>query len=70
MKPGSKGWKKFMAKLYGFGASVVFVRALFNIQHWPGSSPMLISGLGTASLIFIFSAFERIHADPNLDLLS
>lgn len=69
MKPGSKGWKKFMAKLYGFGAAVVIVGALFKIQHWPGASPMLIAGLGTEALIFIFSAFEPIHEDPNWELV-
>ncbi|MFM2201027.1 MAG: hypothetical protein RL040_227, partial [Bacteroidota bacterium] len=25
MKPGSKAWKKFMAKLYGIGAAVVII---------------------------------------------
>lgn len=25
MKPGSKGWKKFMSKLYGWGAAVVII---------------------------------------------
>lgn len=69
MKPGSKGWKKFMAKLYGFGAAVVIVGALFKIQHWPGASIMLIAGLGTEALIFIFSAFEPIHEDPNWELV-
>jgi len=69
MKPGSKGWKKFMAKLYGFGAAVVIVGALFKIQHWPGASAMLIVGLGTEALIFIFSAFEPIHEDPNWELV-
>ncbi|MEN9399320.1 MAG: hypothetical protein RL632_421 [Bacteroidota bacterium] len=69
MKPGSKGWKKFMAKLYGFGAAVVIVGALFKIQHWPGASLMLIIGLGTEALIFIFSAFEPIHEDPNWELV-
>ena len=61
MKPGSKGWKKFMAKLYGWGAAVVIVGALFKIQHWPGASPMLILGLGTEAFIFFMSAFEPIH---------
>ena len=42
----TKKWKMFMAKLYGFGAAVVIVGALFKIQHWPGASPMLIIGLG------------------------
>ena len=69
MKPGSKGWKKFMAKLYGFGAAVVIVGALFKIQHWPGAGPMLIAGLSTEALIFVFSAFEPIHEDPNWELV-
>jgi len=69
MKPGSKGSKKFMAKLYGFGAAVVIVGALFKIQHWPGASEMLIVGLSTEALIFIFSAFEPIHEDPNWELV-
>ncbi len=69
MKPGSKGWKKFMAKLYGFGAAVVIIGALFKIQHWPGASLMLIIGLSVEALIFIFSAFEPIHEDPNWELV-
>jgi gliding motility-associated protein GldL len=59
----SKGWKKFMAKLYGWGASVVIVGALFKIQHWPGAGPMLILGLSTEAIIFFFSAFEPIHEE-------
>ena len=38
MKPGSKKWKNFMAKLYGIGAAVVIIGALFKIQHWPMAS--------------------------------
>jgi len=59
----TKKWKLFMAKLYGFGAAVVIVGALFKIQHWPGAGPMLILGLGTEAVIFAFSAFEPIHED-------
>jgi len=69
MRPGSKKWKKFMAKLYGFGAAVVIVGALFKIQHWPGASMMLIIGLSTEAVIFIFSAFEPIHEDPKWELV-
>jgi gliding motility-associated protein GldL len=58
-----------MAKLYGFGAAVVIVGALFKIQHWPFASLMLIIGLSTEALIFIFSAFEPIHEDPNWELV-
>lgn len=50
MKPGSKQWKNFMAKLYGWGAAIVIIGALFKIQHWEGASLMLILGL---SLIHI-----------------
>jgi hypothetical protein len=33
----SSGWKSFMAKLYGIGASIVIIGALFKIQHWTGA---------------------------------
>jgi len=69
MKPGSKGWKKFMAKLYGFGAAIVIIGALFKIEHLPGASLMLTVGLLMEAVIFIFSAFEPIHEDPNLELV-
>lgn len=69
MKPGSKAWKKFMSKLYGFGAAVVIVGALFKIMHWPGAGPMLIVGLSTEAIIFVFSAFEPIHEDPDWTLV-
>ena len=69
MRPGSKGWKKFMAKLYGFGASVVIIGALFKIQHWPGAGIMLTVGLGTEAVIFFFSAFEPIHEEIDWSLV-
>lgn len=69
MKPGSKSWKKFMAKLYGWGASVVIIGALFKIQHYPGAGPMLIAGLGTEAIIFFFSAFEPLHEEPDWSLV-
>jgi len=69
MKPGSKKWKLFMAKLYGFGAAVVIIGALFKIQHWPFAGLMLIIGLSTEALIFIFSAFEPLHEDPDWTLV-
>ena len=61
----SKGFKKLMAKLYGWGASVVIVGALFKIQHWPFASLLLIIGLLTEAFIFALSAFEP--ADVELD---
>ncbi len=59
----SKGWKNFMAKLYGIGASVVIVGALFKIMHFPGAGIMLMAGLGTEAIIFFFSAFEPLHEE-------
>ncbi len=68
-KPGSKSWKKFMAKLYGLGGAVVILGALFKLQHYPGSDIMLIVGLGTETIIFAFSAFEPLHEDPDWSLV-
>ncbi len=64
-----KAWKNFMAKLYGWGAAVVIVGALFKIQHWKGADIMLIVGLGTEAVIFFFSAFEKPHEDPDWSLV-
>lgn len=69
MKPGSKKWKNFMAKLYGLGAAIVIVGALFKIQHWPFASFFLILGLSTEAIIFFFSAFEPPHEDPDWSLV-
>jgi gliding motility-associated protein GldL len=65
----SKGFKNFMAKLYGWGASVVIIGALFKINHYPGAGPMLVAGLGTEALIFFFSAFEPPHVEPDWSLV-
>src|ERR1035437_2118818 len=65
----SEGYKKFMGKLYGWGASVVIVGALFKIQHYPGASPMLVVGLSVEALIFFFSAFEPLHEELDWTLV-
>jgi gliding motility-associated protein GldL len=54
-----KRFKNFMAKLYGIGAAVVILGALFKIMHWEGANYMLVVGLGTEAVIFLFSAFEK-----------
>lgn len=66
---GSKGWKNFMAKLYGLGAAVVIVGAMFKIQHWPGAGPMLVCGLSVEAVIFFFSAFEPPHEEVDWSLV-
>jgi gliding motility-associated protein GldL len=65
----SSGWKNFMAKLYGLGASVVIIGALFKIQHWPFAGTMLTVGLFTESIIFFFSAFEPLHEEVDWSLV-
>ena len=37
-----KWYKVMMPKLYGWGASLVIIGALFKIEHWPFSSTFLI----------------------------
>lgn len=69
MKPGSKAWKNFMAKLYGIGAAVVIVGAMFKIQHWPFASVLLVAGLSTEAVIFFFSAFEPLHEEVDWSLV-
>lgn len=69
MRPGTKKWKLFMAKLYGIGAAIVIVGALFKIMHWPFAGPMLVIGLSTEAVIFLFSAFEPLHEDPKWELV-
>ncbi len=65
----SKGFKKVMAYVYGWGASIVIIGALFKIMHWPGANFMLIAGLGTEAIIFFISVFEPIHAEYDWSLV-
>lgn len=59
----SKRWKTFTGYVYNFGASVVLLGALFKLQHWAFSGPLLVIGLCTEAFIFFISAFE-----PSLEL--
>jgi len=65
----SSGWKNFMAKLYGWGASVVIIGALFKIQHWKFAGLFLTLGLLTEATIFFFSAFEPLHEELDWTLV-
>lgn len=65
----SSGWKNFIAKLYGLGASIVIIGALFKIQHWPLAGTMLTIGLLVEALIFFFSAFEPLHEEIDWSLV-
>jgi gliding motility-associated protein GldL len=65
----SPAYKKIMAKVYGIGAAVVILGALWKILHLPGASAMLIAGLGTEAIIFFLSAFEPPHEMPDWSLV-
>ena len=65
----SKGYKTFMGYLYGWGAAVVIIGALFKIMHWPGANIMLIAGMGTETVIFFLSAFEPPHKEWDWSLV-
>jgi gliding motility-associated protein GldL len=65
----TRQYRNFMAKLYGLGAAVVIIGALFKINHYMGADYMLIVGLGTESMIFFFSAFEPPHVEPDWSLV-
>jgi gliding motility-associated protein GldL len=56
---------KIMPMIYGLGAAIVIVGAMFKIMHWPFAGPMLVVGLSTEALIFAFSAFQPVHKDPD-----
>lgn len=65
----SKKYKKFMGFVYGWGAAVVMVGALFKIQHLPGAGIMLTVGLLTEAFIFFLSAFEPPHEEVDWSLV-
>ncbi len=52
-----------MGYVYGWGASLVMLGALFKLQHWEYSGLFLTIGLITEAFIFFLSAFE-----PPLDM--
>jgi len=69
INPNSKRFKNGMAKLYGWGASIVILGALFKLQHWTGAGAMLTIGLTIEAIIFFFSAFEKPHEEPDWSLV-
>lgn len=56
---------KIMPMIYGIGAAVVIVGAMFKIMHWPFAGPMLVIGLSVEAFIFLMSAFQPTHKDPD-----
>lgn len=64
-----KHYKKFLSRLYGWGASLVILGALFKINHYPYADEMLLVGLGTEAIIFFFSAFEPPHVEVDWSIV-
>ena len=69
LNPNSKKFKNGMAKLYGWGASIVILGAMFKLQDWPFAGAMLVAGLSIEAIIFFFSAFEKPHEEPDWSLV-
>uniref|UniRef100_UPI0040384906 type IX secretion system motor protein PorL/GldL n=1 Tax=Algoriphagus halophilus TaxID=226505 RepID=UPI0040384906 len=54
----SKFYGSIMPKIYGIGASIVILGAMFKILDWAGGNLMITIGLTTEAAIFFLSAFE------------
>jgi hypothetical protein len=54
----TKRWKVFMGYVYGWGAAIVMIGALFKLEHLKYSGLLLAIGLITEAFIFFLSAFE------------
>ena len=61
----AKFYGSWMPKIYGLGASVVIIGAMFKLNGYPYATEMLVIGLSTEALIFAFSAFEPTHKEPD-----
>ena len=65
----SKSAKKITNMVYGLGAAIVIIGALFKIQHFSigpiSGGLMLTIGLVVEALVFVYSAFEPL--DEELD---
>ena len=55
--------------VYGLGAAIVIVGALFKIQHWPYGSLILAIGMVVEAFVFTYSAFERQQSDLDWSLV-
>lgn len=55
----SNSGRRLFNVVYSVGASVVILGALFKLLHWPFGNQMLMIGMITEALVFLFSAFEK-----------
>lgn len=61
----TKRWKTFMGYVYGWGAAIVMIGALFKLEHLKYSGVLLAIGLITEAFIFFLSAFEPPFENPD-----
>ncbi len=59
----SQFYGNIMPKIYGIGAAVVILGAMFKILDWAGGNLMITIGLTTEAAIFFLSAFEPRHEE-------
>jgi gliding motility-associated protein GldL len=65
----TKRGKDIMNKFVCWGASVVITGALFKIQHYPGATFALITGLSTEALIFVVYGILPVHDEVDWSLV-
>ncbi|WP_418638333.1 gliding motility protein GldL [Winogradskyella sp.] len=58
-----------MNMVYGLGAAIVIIGALFKIQHWPYGSLILTIGMIVEAVVFTISAFEKQGDDLDWSLV-
>lgn len=59
MSKKPKGKLDAITFIYGFGASVVLVGAMFKFLGWRFANELFIVGLSIEAVVFLISAFER-----------
>lgn len=64
-----KGKLSTMNMVYGLGAAIVIIGALFKIQHWPFASLILTIGMIVEAIVFTLSAFEKQSGDLDWSLV-
>ena len=62
-----KGKLKPLTFLYGFGAAVVLVGAMFKFLGWNYANQMFVVGLSIEALVFLVSAFELTTEDKEYE---
>lgn len=63
----NKGKLSPITFLYGFGAAVVLVGAMFKFVGWNYANEMFVVGLSIEAIVFLISAFERNTEDKEYE---